>query len=104
MTDSETDVLFYTPQELAKRWRISDRAIHYMAQDGRLEGVTIANRLRIPKHVVLEMEMGVSSWNQVSSKEEKSGTSNTRGRKVSRQPSVLAAQKRLRQKSGQRSS
>ena len=78
MTNLETDVAYFTPKELSVRWRIHEKTIHNMAKDGRLDSLTIANRLRIPKYAVLEMELGVSSWNQSLSKEKQSGTSSTR--------------------------
>ena len=68
MTNLETDVAYFTPKELSVRWRIHEKTIHNMAKDGRLDSLTIANRLRIPKYAVLEMELGVSSWNQICQK------------------------------------
>lgn len=100
MKETEMDILYFNPQELAKRWRVSDKTIHNMCNDGRLTGLKVANRLRIPKDVVFQIELGESKWNRLLQNEAVSTTSDTPSPTVSRQPSVQAAKTRLKHGGG----
>ena len=102
MSNKDPDVLYYSPKFLATRWSVSQRTIHNMAKDGRLESRVIANRLRIPIHSALQHELGEKLWNTTSSSGESITTSATQKLMASRRPSARAAKARLKQGNGQK--
>ena len=47
---------FYTPQELADRWKVSAKTILRMAESGDLASIRVGKKIRIPAHALSTVE------------------------------------------------
>ena len=47
---------FYTPQELADRWKVSSRTVVRMTEAGDLPHIKVGKKIRIPAHALATVE------------------------------------------------
>ena len=47
---------FYTPQELADRWKVSAKTVLRMAESGDLASIRVGKKIRIPAHALSTVE------------------------------------------------
>ena len=47
---------FYTPQELADRWKVSAKTVLRMAESGDLASIKVGKKIRIPAHAIAAVE------------------------------------------------
>jgi excisionase family DNA binding protein len=52
----ETAPLFYTVEELAKRWLVSQRTIRRLIENGDLRAIRVGTQLRVSAQVVARYE------------------------------------------------
>jgi excisionase family DNA binding protein len=51
---------FYTPQELAERWKVSAKTVLRMAESGDIASIKVGKKTRIPAHALSTIEGDIS--------------------------------------------
>ena len=67
---------FYTPQELAERWKVSARTVVRMTEAGDLPHIKVGKKIRIPAHALSTVE-GDTTCTTINSKNAVAGSTGT---------------------------
>ena len=67
---------YYTPQELADRWKVSARTVLRMAESGDLASIRVGKKIRIPAHALSTVE-GDATCTTTNSRGEKAAIHGT---------------------------
>tara|TARA_S200002703_G_scaffold129158_1_gene116131 strand:+ start:498 stop:785 length:288 start_codon:yes stop_codon:yes gene_type:complete len=90
---------FYTPQELADRWKVSARTVVRMTEAGDLPHIKVGKKIRIPAHALATVE-GDTTCTTINLKNAVAGSTGTYTgeRTESRSMRLLARQMRRLQR------
>lgn len=93
--DSMSD--FYTPQELAERWKVSAKTVLRMTESGDIASIKVGKKTRIPAHALSTIEGDISCQIPLNLKNDqigKTGTSTGLTQTASRSGQALAREMR----------